>query len=35
MESFSSWLPHSGSGYFLMEAIFASFAGIAALLSFM
>jgi hypothetical protein len=34
MESFSSWLPHSGSGHFLMEAIFASFAGIAALLLF-
>jgi HEAT repeats len=34
MESFSSWLPHSGSGHFLMEAIFASFAGIASLLLF-
>ena len=34
MESFSNWLPHSGSGYFLMEAIFASFAGITALVLF-
>ena len=34
MESFSNWLPHSNSGYFLMEAIFASFVGIAALLLF-
>ena len=34
MGFFSSWLPHSGSGRFLMEAIFASFAGIAALLLF-
>jgi hypothetical protein len=34
MESFSNWLPHPGSGYFLMEAILASFAGIAALLLF-
>jgi HEAT repeat protein len=34
MESFSNWLPHSGSGYFLMEAIFASFVGIVALLLF-
>src|SRR5882724_2919489 len=33
MESFSNWLPHSG-GYFLMEAIFASFPGIVALLLF-
>jgi|SRR5579872_3327874 len=34
MESFSNWLPPSGSGYFLIEAIFASFAGITALLLF-